>query len=375
MKSTTKQIVVIILATMSILLCLFKGGQSLVKEATHQNESALSGADREQVLSIAKSIYGNSIDEEKINNAIDSTSKVNYKLLAVAIILDIIIIILAARNIINNRNSIIALGITSAFLTPTILGTAMGITLLVISLIPSYDKQYQKQIAPKVEEVNTCKIVFYIILFSFVYLFFYCGIFSMMFKWLNLNDFMSNHQLLINAIMFSLMLVATFLMLRKEIIRDIKLFFKKFSTYLNIISPIFVIGMIIQLIIGVVLLLITKTSPTNQSNVNAMPLWFLIVFAILIGPAVEEFFFRGFIKKFIKNNVAFVIVSSILFSVMHVVPYAFFNPIQWIFVIQYLSIAVPMSYAYVKTNNLASAYFFHLCWNSVAILTTAIALI
>ena len=286
MKSTTKKIVVIILASLSILACIFKGTQAIIQENTQADNALLSSSDSEQILSIAKSFYGDAIDEDKLNQIIENSNKINYKTLAVAIVLDIILIILAARNPVNNRNSIAVFGIFSSFLTPTVLGFIMGILLMVVTIIPAYDKLYQKPIAPKIEPVNTCKTVAYIILFSVVYIFFYCGIFSMMFRWLNLADFMKSYSALVNAVMFSIMLLVVFLMLRKEIIRSVKLFFKNFSTYLNITAPVFIIGFIAQIVVGIILILITRTSPTNQTNVNGMPLWFLIIFAIVIGPAV-----------------------------------------------------------------------------------------
>ncbi len=375
MKTTTKRILFIILASLSILACIFKGAQSLVQENTQADNAILSGSDREEILSIAKAFYGDAIDEEKLNQAIENSNKINYKLLAVAIILDIILIILAARNPVNNRNSIAVLGIFSAFLTPTALGFIMGVLIPVVSLIPAYDTLYKKRIAPTIQPVSTCHVVAYIILFTIVYLFFYCGIFSLMFQWFNATEFMLQNSTWINAVMFSIMFILVFLMLRKEIIRDVKLFFKNFSTYLNIISPIFLIGFVAQIVIGIVLILITKTNASNQAVVTNMPLWFLIIFALLIGPAVEEGFFRGFLRKFLKNNSAFVIVSSLLFSVMHVIPYAFFNPVQWLFVLQYATIAVPISIVYVKTNNLATTYLFHLCWNAVSLVATAIVLL
>ena len=281
MKSTTKKIVVIILASLSILACIFKGTQAIIQENTQADNALLSSSDSEQILSIAKSFYGDAIDEDKLNQIIENSNKINYKALAVAIVLDIILIILAARNPVNNRNSIAVFGIFSSFLTPTVLGFIMGILLMVVTIIPAYDKLYQKPIAPKIEPVNTCKTIAYIILFSIVYIFFYCGIFSMMFRWLNLTDFMKSYSTIVNAAMFSIMLLVVFLMLRKEIIRSVKLFFKNFSTYLNITAPVFIIGFIAQIVVGIILILITKTSPTNQTNVNGMPLWFLIIFAII----------------------------------------------------------------------------------------------
>ena len=104
MKSTTKKIVVIILASLSILACIFKGTQAIIQENTQADNALLSSSDSEQILSIAKSFYGDAVDEDKLNQIIENSNKINYKTLAVAIILDIILIILAARNPVNNRN-------------------------------------------------------------------------------------------------------------------------------------------------------------------------------------------------------------------------------------------------------------------------------
>ena len=97
MKTTTKKILIIILASLSILACIFKGAQSLIQENTQADNAILSGSDREEILSIAKSFYGDAVDEEKLNQVIENSNKINYKTLAVAIVLDIILIILAAQ--------------------------------------------------------------------------------------------------------------------------------------------------------------------------------------------------------------------------------------------------------------------------------------
>ncbi len=334
MRATTKKIILILFACLYILSC---------------------------IIDISKSI-------------INPNSKIDYRALILIIFLNIILIILSLKNVTKNRNSIAVLGVFSAFIKDYKFSSLALLVIFLITIIPTHDQQYQKPIMPKAEPVNTCKTIFYIIFFSIVYIFFYCGLFSQSFVWLNLTQFAIDYSILINAVMFLIMLLVIFFTLKKEIIRDVKLFFKNFLNYFNTMTPVFLLSFITQIAVGLLVSLITKVDAANQINVNSMPAWFLIIFAVIIGPAVEEGFFRGFIRKFIKNDAVFIIVSSLLFSLMHVLPYAFFSPIQFLFIFQYATIAFPISYIYVKTNNLAASYFFHLCWNLITLLFSAMAL-
>lgn len=90
----------------------------------------------------------------------------------------------------------------------------------------------------------------------------------------------------------------------------------------------------------------------NQTALNNSALWYTIPLAILWAPLVEEVVFRGCIRRFIKNDVAFVIVSSIAFGMIHTIGLedGLYNMI--VQSLQYAAMGVAMSLAYVKTNNI-----------------------
>lgn len=90
----------------------------------------------------------------------------------------------------------------------------------------------------------------------------------------------------------------------------------------------------------------------NQEALNNSALWYTIPLAIIWAPLVEEAVFRGCIRRFIKNDVAFVIVSSIAFGMIHTIGIeeGLYNMV--VQSLQYAAMGVAMSLAYVKTNNI-----------------------
>ena len=97
-----------------------------------------------------------------------------------------------------------------------------------------------------------------------------------------------------------------------------------------------------------------------------MPLYVTAILAIFIAPLTEELMFRGFIKKFIKNNILFVIVSSLIFGGLHVISANSFQ--QFLYIIPYSILGLAFSLNYVKTKNIVSNIFLHSAWNSIAVI-------
>ena len=88
--------------------------------------------------------------------------------------------------------------------------------------------------------------------------------------------------------------------------------------------------------------------------------------AVIWAPLVEELVFRSSIRTFLKNKVAFVIIASILFGLLHATTEnGLFNII--ITALPYIALGACFSCSYTKTNNIWLNIFMHAVNNLIAV--------
>ena len=83
--------------------------------------------------------------------------------------------------------------------------------------------------------------------------------------------------------------------------------------------------------------------------------------------------FRGFIRKFIKNDILFIILSSLIFGGLHVLSAD--SVLQLLYIIPYSVLGLAFSLNYVKTKNIASNIFLHCSWNTIALILATLSTI
>ena len=146
----------------------------------------------------------------------------------------------------------------------------------------------------------------------------------------------------------------------KKIINDARRLTKK-DIIIVLISSI--IWVILNFIISN-LMHYLKVDMNNQDAVNmalGSSKLFTIITAIIIAPIVEEIVFRYSLSTIIKNNIMFVIISSIIFASLHA-----FN----IAIILYIAMGLVFSIIYIKTNkNVVASMIVHLINNLIAIIS------
>lgn len=144
--------------------------------------------------------------------------------------------------------------------------------------------------------------------------------------------------------------------LGKNIIQEIK----KIAKEILIFIPILIMTQCITSFIMV-------EQPANQTSLEQSfyeaPI-FNSVFAIIIGPIIEEFLFRFLPYKFIKNKNLYIIVSTIVFAAMHVVN----DPNPFYYIWFYMMRPLYYGYRYHKTNDILVPITMHSLNNLVATL-------
>ena len=87
------------------------------------------------------------------------------------------------------------------------------------------------------------------------------------------------------------------------------------------------------------------------------------------SPTVEELMFRAGIFGALRRRSRFAAyaVSALVFSLYHVWGFAIADPINWIYIIQYIPVSLLLARCYERTNSIWSSIFFHMTVNAVSL--------
>jgi len=124
-----------------------------------------------------------------------------------------------------------------------------------------------------------------------------------------------------------------------------------------------------------VMVLFPEFSNLNDANIDLMlqsrPLM-IAVAVVILAPISEELLYRGIIYGFIrkKSKVAAYIVSTVLFSLIHIVGYIpeANLPTLIISFLQYLPAGLALAYSYEKSGTLLCPMLIHITVNLLAVL-------
>lgn len=160
---------------------------------------------------------------------------------------------------------------------------------------------------------------------------------------------------------------------RKSLIRDIKDFKNNFLRYiLFIIASMFLFIILSNVVAQIYKLLGIEGQSANQEiieqalNSPVRPLGFITV--VFLAPIIEELIFRkalfGLVeKKFNWSKTAAVIISTIVFSAIHVMSFESFK-----YIFQYIPLAFIISYSYAHTENIYLPIGIHFINNLISFL-------
>ena len=178
------------------------------------------------------------------------------------------------------------------------------------------------------------------------------------------DDFVTSFaiEILFNIIM----ILSCILVFFDQLKFNFKIFKANFIAYIKYILPRLGITYIFLIAASLISLLITKNAVSvNQQAVESLPLYYLLPSAIIYAPIVEEIIFRGVIRRFIKNDIIFIIVSAISFGILHTIGESSITNII-IMSLPYTVLGAFLSYVYVKTNNIFSNIAGHAIFNTIS---------
>lgn len=221
---------------------------------------------------------------------------------------------------------------------------------------------YKKRELPKLEILHEYPTIIYILVF----------IISIILMFI-VPLFIKNK--LLKYILEGLIILVLAFLFRKDLKRDFKYFKEYFREYSIITYKYYFICLAIYWITFMSVRIYTGiTTATNQSALNegfAKNPLFVIFLALIAAPFMEELLFRGIFKKVFSNRYLFVIISGLLFGILHVID-DFKSPKELLFILVYSVLGFFMAGLYDKTKNIFTNILFHFTQNALAILAMAL---
>ena len=172
-------------------------------------------------------------------------------------------------------------------------------------------------------------------------------------------------DVLFNLLIFSLVLYV----FRKRLLRDLKAFKENFGSYIGYVFKWWGLMLLMSLGAAIVRLVLGgEVETANQAALNSMPIWYVGPLAIIWAPFVEEGIFRGGLRRFVKNDKLFIVLSAILFGLLHTIgtEAGIYN--MFVQSLQYMVMGGVMAYTYSKTNNIFVNMGIHCVQNTLGVI-------
>lgn len=314
-------------------------------------------------LSYAFGIYFGVIDVEDSDTIISVSNNSQATLLLICALINLIAIFFICKNPLKHKTKLIILNIAQLLLG-NIFNIIFGIVNIVILTRKTNDVEEapkEKKELPILEDITKYKWYVYLIIFAFLFIICYTP----------LNDALpipdtKTAKIITVVALYIIQLILLAIPMWNELKRDFIVFKNNFKLYLGKMLPRFGIIAIFYLISSFSVMFLVADISTNQAIISTWPIYITAFVAILVAPLIEELMFRGFIKKFIKNDILFLLISSLVFGGLHVTSADSFQ--QFLYIIPYSILGLAFSLNYVKTKNIASNIFLHSAWNSIAVI-------
>lgn len=205
-----------------------------------------------------------------------------------------------------------------------------------------------------------------------IYILYY--ILNLVLSGLNIVDY------ILATVILSVVVVVSILKINKDEIKENwKDFKKNYKQYFNDYFKYYVLGLLFMVFFNILNstildLGISENENTIRSIVEMAPLYIFIT-AVIIGPIQEELVFRLSIRKAIKSDFWFIVLSSLIFSYMHLS-----GDITCIkdllLLLPYFPLGVSFAYILTKSKNIFNTISLHTIHNGIlVVLWIVIALI
>lgn len=155
---------------------------------------------------------------------------------------------------------------------------------------------------------------------------------------------------------------------KDELLNNIKKLNKK-SILTTLIY--FIIGILLMMLSNYIInyIIIPNGISNNEQGNRELLLNNKVLYGFLLSliiPYIEEIVFRLSFKKSINNNIIFILISSTIFGLLHIISST--KLIELLYFIPYFILGLTFSTIYTKTNNIFCSTLSHILNNTITVL-------
>jgi len=198
-----------------------------------------------------------------------------------------------------------------------------------------------------------------------------CTIFDIKIKGMSTST-----NLLLTFIVYVIIIALFIILYGKEFKVEWKNFTSKLGKNLDTSLKYYGIGFLGMIFFNIIINFILKLGQSQNENavqslIKAAP-FFMIVYAGILGPIVEELVFRKSFKNVFKNKWVFVIVSGILFGFVHIVGFELKTPLEFLYILPYGSLGAMFAYMDYEVDSTFPSITMHMLHNTVLVILSVV---
>ena len=202
---------------------------------------------------------------------------------------------------------------------------------------------------------------------AIIYLFVGIYLSPLMFQWFILD----NDEYLILFIVCLYYLSSLFLaecVVFKERIKNYRCFKKRLRRYIKLIFMAMMHCFGIEFCLVFISSKLASGKSANQESISTIPIVILLVLVLLYAPVVEEVLFRYVIRRIIRNDILFIIVSGTVFGTVHIISSIGTHSVVEViaYSLPHLGVGYYLSYLYASTNSIEACIITHRFLNVMA---------
>ncbi len=181
------------------------------------------------------------------------------------------------------------------------------------------------------------------------------------------NILFRNLYLIIGSLIYLIFMI---IMYKDDIKNDIKEIKNNWITLLLKYIPIYLIGILFMSLSNILVQNITNMEISDNEQTVRMAIKILPLYmsfsVVIFAPIVEELIFRKTIRNIVKNDYIYLIISGIVFGLIHISGKVDFNGI--LMSIPYMIMGFDFSYIYYKSKNIFTTIFIHSIHNTILLI-------